>query len=87
MAHRLQVPGDTVAAVPALVLPAYPFAYSHPLVCRVKVRRGVMDERRANGRAGLAEEPPEAVEEANSQAPVLLDPPVKKTRKRSSAQV
>lgn len=30
---------------------------------------------------------PEAVEEASSQAPVLLDPPVKKTRKRSSAQV
>lgn len=30
---------------------------------------------------------PEITEEESSQAPVLLDPPVKRTRKRSSAQV
>ena len=61
---ELQVPGDAVAAVPALVLPAYPVTDGHSLVGRVKVCCGVVDERGADGRTGLAEEPAEAVEEA-----------------------
>ena len=62
-AHRLQVSGDAVAAVPTLVLPAYPVSDGHSLVGCIEVRRGVVDECRADGRARLAEEPPEAVKE------------------------